>query len=76
MNNVQTTKELITAHDLTHAYSDDRDVYLRGQREYAEIGALMEDMSEEQRQECRKHWNLEVDNKIAPKFAKDWKVEV
>lgn len=71
---VKLVKDLITLHDLTHVYSDDNEAYKRGQEEYKTIIDCMNELSEEQKIECRKHWNLMVDKKINSDYADDWKI--
>ena len=74
-NTVQHTKELITAHDLTHGYSDDNGTYTRGVESYTIIIDLMNEMTEDQKVECRVHWNDEVRKKIAPKMQDLWLIQ-
>lgn len=54
-------KEMVRNHDLTYSYSDDGEVWRRGQARYDAICKAAKDLPPE---EVERIWNAEVDHKL------------
>jgi hypothetical protein len=59
--NLADFETMVTNHDLTYSYSDDGEVYRRGQRRYDEIRKAAETLP---REDVERIWNAVVDTKV------------
>lgn len=68
-DNLELFKKLVETHDLTHAYSDDTNVYQRGSRELERIYRLGDKLDPDV---IAKIWNVQVNRKIKGRARRDY----